>query len=112
MKKILIPIVVGALLAGGVAFAKNEQVTVCHHDQGNNGQDNVTLQININALQAHLNHGDDEGACVTPSPSSSPSPSISPSPSPSVTPSPEVTPESSPIPEVTPETLPSVGAKG
>ena len=38
----------------------SKKVIVCHKPSGKNP---VTLQISKNALQAHLNHGDVEGAC-------------------------------------------------
>ena len=34
---------------------RGDKVTVCH-----NGED---LEVNVNALQAHLDHGDTEGSC-------------------------------------------------
>lgn len=38
----------------------NKKVTVCHKPDSKNP---VTIEISRNALQAHLNHGDREGAC-------------------------------------------------
>ena len=38
----------------------NKKVTVCHKPDSKNP---VTIEISRNALQAHLNHGDHEGAC-------------------------------------------------
>jgi len=37
-----------------------KKVTVCHKPDSKNP---VTIEISINALQAHLNHGDHEGPC-------------------------------------------------
>jgi len=39
-----------------------QKITICHQT-GNGGSQTIT--ININALQAHLDHGDVLGACVT-----------------------------------------------
>jgi hypothetical protein len=38
-----------------------QKITICHQT-GNGGSQTIT--VNINALQAHLNHGDVLGACV------------------------------------------------
>ena len=40
---------------------KQKKVTVCHHPGGDEYP--VTLNISENALQAHLNHGDERGDC-------------------------------------------------
>ena len=40
---------------------KQKKVTVCHHPGGDEYP--VTLNISENALQAHLNHGDERGEC-------------------------------------------------
>ena len=39
-----------------------EKVTICHKINGSD-QPPVTLSVSINALQAHLNHGDTRGTC-------------------------------------------------
>jgi hypothetical protein len=54
-------LVVGS--AGVVMATAPEKVVICHHDQGNSGKDNVTIEVNENAVQAHINHGDTLGAC-------------------------------------------------
>ena len=46
--------------SGDVGEDGNKKVTVCHKPDSKNP---VTIEISINALQAHLNHGDREGAC-------------------------------------------------
>ena len=46
--------------SGGTSDAGNKKVTVCHKP---NSKNPVTIEISRNALQAHLNHGDREGAC-------------------------------------------------
>lgn len=42
-------------------FLSGKKVTVCHKFRGNEVP--VSLQVSVNALQAHLDHGDVEGAC-------------------------------------------------
>ena len=51
-------LLVTAMLINGYAISANaaEKVTICH-------KSNNTLSVSVNALQAHLNHGDTEGAC-------------------------------------------------
>jgi hypothetical protein len=44
----------------GADDAGSKKVTVCHKPDSKNP---VTIEISRNALQAHLNHGDREGAC-------------------------------------------------
>ncbi|MBU1759522.1 MAG: hypothetical protein KKB19_01605 [Bacteroidetes bacterium] len=39
----------------------NKKVTICHKPNGSNYP--VTISVSVNALQAHLNHGDYQGAC-------------------------------------------------
>jgi hypothetical protein len=46
--------------SGNVGDAGSKKVTVCHKPDSKNP---VTIEISRNALQAHLNHGDREGAC-------------------------------------------------
>ncbi len=46
------------------------KVTVCHNEKN-------TITISENALQAHLNHGDTEGACVEPEPEPEPEKKVS-----------------------------------
>lgn len=55
MKKLALIIVLAFLFVGGRSAEQNQKVTICHN--GN------TIQVDDNALQAHLNHGDSEGAC-------------------------------------------------
>ncbi len=44
---------------------KNQKkVTICHHFN-NSDQPNVNINVSANAVQAHLNHGDNLGACPT-----------------------------------------------
>ncbi len=43
--------------------AADEWVTICHTPSGNNSTP-ITITINQNALQAHLNHGDTLGSCT------------------------------------------------
>lgn len=66
IKKLIAIVAVLVLGLGGVAFASQNKVVICHHDQGNSGKDNVTIEVNENAVQAHINHGDDLGACPEP----------------------------------------------
>lgn len=64
MKRFLALIAVLVLTSGGVVLATApEKVILCHHDQGNSGKDSVTIEVNENAVQAHLDHGDTLGAC-------------------------------------------------
>jgi len=51
-------LLVTAIFINGYAISANaaEKVTICH-------KSNNTLSVSVNALQAHLNHGDTEGAC-------------------------------------------------
>lgn len=42
-------------------FWKGEKVTICHKAQDGNA---VTISVSANALQAHLAHGDSQGACT------------------------------------------------
>lgn len=53
-----LPLAVSVVFFNGYAISANaaDKVTICH--KGKN-----TLSISKNALQAHLNHGDTEGAC-------------------------------------------------
>lgn len=46
--------------ADGSGDGGNKKVTVCHKPDSKNP---VTIEISRSALQAHLNHGDREGAC-------------------------------------------------
>lgn len=43
--------------------ASDQWVTICHIPPGNNSNP-ITITINQNALQAHLNHGDSLGSCT------------------------------------------------
>jgi hypothetical protein len=43
--------------------ASDQWVTICHIPPGNNSNP-ITITINQNALQAHLNHGDSIGSCA------------------------------------------------
>ena len=68
MKKAVLIIAVLAIgLVSLAAFNKQDdgpKVTICHIPPGN--PDNAhTITISINALPAHLAHGDSEGACET-----------------------------------------------
>jgi len=51
-------LLISAMLINGYAISANaaDKVTICHKSKN-------TLSISGNALQAHLNHGDTEGAC-------------------------------------------------
>lgn len=40
-----------------------KKVTICHNPSGNNSN-GVTISVSENALQAHLNHGDQTGNCT------------------------------------------------
>ena len=56
MKKLTVIFAVAFLFfAGNNGQAAGNKVTICHN--GN------TIQVDDNAVQAHLNHGDTEGAC-------------------------------------------------
>ena len=65
MSKLQLLILLLSFSAGLNAQNKNanagQMVTICHQT-GNGGSQTIT--VNINALQAHLNHGDVLGACV------------------------------------------------
>lgn len=65
----MIVVVVSATLLSGVAgflafdsqaFAAAEKVTLCHKP---GTSDEATITVSINALDAHLAHGDTEGEC-------------------------------------------------
>lgn len=64
------------------------KVTLCHNDE-------VTIEVSVAAVAAHLLHGDTFGACVevepTPSPTASPEPTSSPEPTDEPTATPEAT---------------------
>ena len=40
-----------------------EKITICHYPSGNSEKKH-TIEISESALEAHLAHGDTEGACV------------------------------------------------
>jgi hypothetical protein len=65
MKKLGFAILVGVLVVTGVtrAFAGSQgKVDVCHIPPGN--PDNAhTINVSVNAVPAHLAHGDSLGAC-------------------------------------------------
>jgi hypothetical protein len=42
-------------------YRNTDKVTICH--KFNNNEPSVTLRVSVNALKAHLNHGDVEGDC-------------------------------------------------
>ncbi|MDP6925287.1 MAG: hypothetical protein QGI94_10990, partial [Candidatus Scalindua sp.] len=52
--------ILAGLLLVTLQHAQAEKVTICHKPGTPAEQ---TLEINSNALQAHLGHGDYEGAC-------------------------------------------------
>lgn len=56
----------------GVAFA-GDKVTVCHKENGN-GSVCITKEIPVEALPAHLGHGDTLGPCDATSPTATPAP--------------------------------------
>ena len=63
----VVTVVAAALLVCALAFpvtADADKVTVCHKPDTPAG---VTIDVANSALDAHLAHGDNEGACVTPS---------------------------------------------
>ncbi len=64
MKKFLIAfaafLVVGISLAGNTKTNMNEKVTICHRT-GNGSSHEIT--VSINAVPAHLAHGDAIGDC-------------------------------------------------
>jgi hypothetical protein len=66
MKKMMLLASVVALaalmLAAAPAFAQTDRVLVCHKDDGE-GNPRFTLEIDDDALDAHLAHGDTEGPC-------------------------------------------------
>src|SRR3990167_1436266 len=135
---IITTVVLGLIALWMLMFPKRSeaivlpQITICHTQS----TPDVTLTISLNALAAHLAHGDSIGACVTPSPSPSPtsepceeeeeeyeydeygqwepepcpSPSVSPSVSPSLSPSPSPSgspePSGSPLPSEEPSPSP------
>ncbi len=41
---------------------KGEKITICHIPPGN-PENAHTIRVSINALEAHLNHGDSIGSC-------------------------------------------------
>lgn len=41
---------------------KGEKITICHIPPGN-PENAHTIRVSINALEAHLNHGDTIGSC-------------------------------------------------
>jgi len=45
--------------------APQPKVTICHVDPDGDGAGPETLEVSINALPAHLAHGDGLGACLT-----------------------------------------------
>jgi hypothetical protein len=59
-RKVFVALVVVTLFIG-VSTAGQEKVTICHN--GN------TIEVSESALEAHLNHGDTQGACTPPAPS-------------------------------------------
>lgn len=66
MKKKLIlftMLVTGVVAFGAVAAQAGEKVDVCHLPPGN-PYNWHTIRISVNALDAHLNHGDLEGSCA------------------------------------------------
>lgn len=40
-----------------------KKVTICHNPSSENSNNGVTINVSENALQAHLNHGDQRGNC-------------------------------------------------
>lgn len=53
------------IVSTGTVLAKpDKKITICH----NTGSQTVTLDINENALDAHLAHGDTTGPCQSPIP--------------------------------------------
>ena len=40
-----------------------KKVTICHNPSSENSNNGVTISVSENALQAHLNHGDQRGTC-------------------------------------------------
>ncbi len=55
---------VSLLLVSGTVAAqgKNEKVTICHIPPGNPANAH-TITVSVNALDAHLAHGDTQGPC-------------------------------------------------
>lgn len=43
-------------------YKNQEKVTICHKFNNDN-EPAVTLRVSVNALKAHMNHGDREGSC-------------------------------------------------
>lgn len=98
----LLLLVVVLLCACAVAYAA-DKVTVCHVVPP---QGEIELEVNSNALAAHLAHGDYEGACTggTPTATSTPGPSFTPTLEPPFTPA-----TATPEPPITPATSTPVG---
>src|SRR3990167_8695266 len=118
MKKLLYIMIAVVAVLGVIAFfilmfpkdseaTFNPQITICHVISN----PDLTLSINLNALGAHLAHGDHIGACVTPSPTPTPEPTEEPTPTPEPTREPEATPSSQGLSEagayVCPDTSPT-----
>jgi hypothetical protein len=62
-KSILVALALVAAAAGVTyRFAAADQVTICHRPPGNK-ENAQTLNVARNAVPAHLNHGDQLGAC-------------------------------------------------
>ncbi len=68
MKKsifIIVLLMIGLISATGIRSENDgPKVTICHIPPGN-PENAHSITISINALPAHLAHGDSEGACST-----------------------------------------------
>ena len=102
MKKLIVlPILVLSLMLvtakpveASFSFPK---VTLCHNDE-------VTIEVSVAAVAAHLLHGDTFGACAEIEPT--PSPTVEPTASPEPTVEPTATPSATPEPTVEPTPRP------
>lgn len=101
---------IGSIPIAVFASQSNDKVAVCHHTESETNPW-VSIDIDVNALQAHLNLHDVDFVIIADKPCP-PETETNPSPTPSVTPTEGGDTTSVPQAPQAPQTLPEVGADG